>query len=194
MVVQPMDQPPPELRTERLVLRRWRDTDREPYAALNADPEVMEHLPSVLSRADSDAHIASMEEAWDARGYGLWATERTDTGELIGFVGCNDPGFEASFTPAVEVGWRLARPHWGCGFATEAATATLDDVFRRVDRREIVSFTTPRNVRSQAVMQRLGMHRDPADDFDHPRLPVGHRLRRHWLYRVTEADWNAKRA
>ena len=188
-----MEPPLAELRTERLVLRRWRDADREPYAALNADPDVMEFLPALLSRAESDAHVASMEAAWDALGYGLWAVERTDTGELVGFVGCNEPGFDASFTPAVEVGWRLARDHWGLGFATEAATATLDDAFARLGRAEIVSFTTPANRRSQAVMVRLGMERDPADDFDHPRLPEGHRLRRHWLYRMSAERWQEQR-
>jgi ribosomal-protein-alanine N-acetyltransferase len=188
-----LEAPPAELRTERLVLRRWRDADLDAYAALNADPEVMEFLPAVLSRAESDAHVVSMEAAWDACGYGLWAAERTDTGALIGFVGCNDPGFDASFTPAVEVGWRLARDHWGLGFATEGATAALDDAFARLGRDEIVSFTTPKNVRSQAVMMRLGMQRDAAADFDHPRLPEGHRLRRHWLFRVTAAQWRDQR-
>jgi RimJ/RimL family protein N-acetyltransferase len=184
--------PPARLATERLVLRRWRDDDRAPYAALNGDPEVMEHLPSVLSRDESDEHIVVMERAWDERGYGLWAVERLDSGELIGFVGLGDPGFEAPFMPAVEVGWRLARPHWGHGFATEAAVASLDDAFGRVGLDEVVSFTTPANRRSQAVMTRLGLRRDPAGDFEHPRLPPGHPLRAHLLYRVGADEWQSR--
>ncbi len=184
--------PPEHLATERLLLRRWRDEDLDPYAALNADPVVMEHMPSLLSREESAAHIVAMERGWDQRGFGLWAVERRDTGELVGFVGCNDPGFEAPFMPAVEVGWRLARSHWGHGFATEAAVASLDDVFERVGLEQVVSFTTPPNHRSQAVMTRVGLRRDPAGDFEHPRLPEGHRLRHHLLYRVSADEWQER--
>ena len=172
------------LRTERLLLRRWREADRAPFAALNADPEVMEHFPAPLSREESDAFVDRIEAFWAEYGFGLWAVERLDTGQFIGFDGLSMPSFEAQFTPCVEVGWRLAREHWGHGFATEAARAAMADGFDRLGLDEIVSFTATTNVRSMAVMERLGMTRDPRDDFDHPRVPEGHRLRRHVLYRL----------
>lgn len=178
---------PAELRTERLVLRRWRDSDRAPFAALNADPVAMEHFPSTLDRAQSDALVDRIEVDLDERGWGLWAVEAPDRAPFVGFVGLNVPGFEAHFTPCVEVGWRLAREHWGNGYATEAARAAVTFGFDELGLDEIVSFTSTTNTRSQAVMVRLGMTRDPADDFDHPRLEPGHRLRRHVLYRLRRA-------
>lgn len=181
------------LRTERLVLRRWRAADLEPFAALNADPEVMDHFPSTLDRAASDAVAAAADAAFDQHGFGLWALEVADNATFVGFTGLAVPRFEAHFTPAVEIGWRLARAAWGHGYATEAATTTLDDAFDRVGLREVVSFTAVTNGRSQAVMRRLGMTREPADDFDHPNLPAGHRLRRHVLYRIDAATWQALR-
>lgn len=171
------------------MLRRWRDADREPFAALNADPTVMEHLPKLLTRAESDALIDEIEAQIEAHGWGLWATEVAATGDLAGFVGLWPVRFEAHFTPAVEVGWRLAAAHWGHGYATEGARAALADGFERLGLDEIVSMTSLANVRSQRVMQRLGMTHDPADDFDHPRLPAGHRLERHVLYRLRRTDW-----
>lgn len=174
----------PELRTARLLLRRWRDADRAPFAALNADPEVMAHFPELLTRSASDWMVDRIEAAFDRDGYGLWAVEVTETGRFIGFTGMNEVGFTAHFTPAVEVGWRLARAAWGHGYATEAARAALSYGFDEVGLVEVVSFTAVTNLRSQAVMRRLGMTHDPADDFDHPQLPDGHRLRRHLLYRL----------
>jgi RimJ/RimL family protein N-acetyltransferase len=165
------------IRTERLVLRQWRDDDRAPFAALNADPVVMEHFPSTMTREQSDAfddfNIRTIRE----RGWGLWAVDAD--GMFIGFVGLNEP----RFMPGVEVGWRLARAAWGHGYATEAARAAV--AFARDDLRldEVVSFTATTNLRSQRVMQRLGMTHDPADDFDHPRVEDA-RLRRHVLYRL----------
>jgi RimJ/RimL family protein N-acetyltransferase len=179
-----MSGPGPELRTERLLLRRWRESDREPFAALNADPAVMEHFPATLARADSDLLIDRIEARFDELGYALWAVEVVDGGAFAGFVGLAPATFEAHFTPAVEVGWRLAREHWGRGYATEAARAVLAFGFGQVGLDEIVSFTVPANVRSWSVMERLGMTRDPADDFDHPVIPPGHPLRRHVLYRL----------
>ena len=172
------------MRTERLLLRRWRDADREPFAALNADPRVMELFPAALSRAESDAFVDRNEAAFEARGFGLWAVEVVDGGRFAGFVGLWVPSFEAHFTPAVEIGWRLAHEHWGHGYATEAARAAIAYGFDEVGLDEIVSFTTPANERSWRVMERLGMTHDPADDFDHPQVPVGHPLRRHVLYRL----------
>lgn len=178
---------PTPLTTERLLLRRWRSTDLEPFAAMNADPRVMEHFPSPLDRASSDARVKGVETAFAAEGLGLWALERRDTGAFIGFAGLAVPGFAAPFMPAVEVGWRLAFSAWGHGYASEAARAALADGFGRVGHVEVVSFTAATNTRSEALMRRLGMTHDPVDDFDHPGLPVGHRLRRHLLYRVRPA-------
>lgn len=177
------------LRTDRLILRRWRPTDLEPFAALNADPEVMAHFPTVLDRAASDALAARADAAFDQRGFGLWALEVRADGQFIGFTGLAVPGFRAPFTPAVEVGWRLARTAWGKGYATEAAAAALHDAFGRLGLAEVVSFTAAVNGRSQAVMRRLGMTHDAAFDFDHPGLPAGHRLSRHVLYRLTAERW-----
>ena len=174
----------PELATDRLVLRRWRESDLAPFAALNSDPVVMEHYPSPLSRAESDAMVARIEAHFAAHDFGLFAVEVRDTGEFIGYVGLWPTDFDAAFTPTVEVGWRLARSAWGHGFATEAARAAVVDGFERLGLDEIVSFTAQVNVRSWCVMERLGMRHDPADDFDHPKLPPGHRLERHVLYRL----------
>lgn len=173
----------PLLKTERLVLRRWRDGDREPFAAMNADPEVMEHFPATLGREQSDAFVDRIEADFDRRGFGLWAVEVTDTGRFIGFTGLSVPSFEAHFTPAVEIGWRLARSDWGHGYASEAARRALSFAFHDLRLAEIVSFTSQANLRSQAVMRRIGMTHDPADDFDHPLLDQGHPLRRHVLWR-----------
>jgi RimJ/RimL family protein N-acetyltransferase len=175
-----------ELRTARLLLRGWRDSDLAPFAALNADPEVMEHFPSTLSRVQSDGFADRIVAGLERRGWGLWAVEVTSTGAFIGFVGLNPVPFAAPFTPAVEIGWRLARPYWGSGFATEAGRAIVAHAFGPLGFEELVSFTSTTNVRSQRVMQKLGMRHDPADDFDHPSLPEGHRLRRHILYRITK--------
>ena len=174
-----------ELQTARLLLRRWRDDDRAAFAALNADAEVMQHFPTTLTRDESDAFIGRIEAGFDEHRYGLWAVERLDRHQFIGFVGLMLHTFEAHFTPAVEVGWRLGREHWGQGFATEAAAAALAYGFEVIELHEIVSMTAATNLRSQRVMQRLGLTRDAADDFDHPRLPVGHHLQRHVLYRLT---------
>jgi RimJ/RimL family protein N-acetyltransferase len=173
------------LRTDRLILRRWRDSDREPFAALNADPAVMEHFPSALTREQSDAMVDAIEAGFDAYGFGLWALEIAETGEFIGFTGLSVPSFDAPFTPTVEVGWRLARPAWGHGYASEAARHAVAHGLHDAGLPEIVSFTTVGNVRSRAVMERIGMTRDPADDFDHPRLPVDSPLRPHVLYRIS---------
>jgi RimJ/RimL family protein N-acetyltransferase len=183
-----------ELRTERLLLRGWQPADREPFAALNADPEVMRYFPQPLTRQASD-RLADQIAADIAReGWGLWALEQRSTGAFLGFTGLARPGFDAPFTPAVEIGWRLDRAAWGFGFATEAARAAaafaFDDVGLGLDLDELVAFTAAPNARSRAVMRRLGMRRDPADDFDHPLVPAGE-LRRHVLYRLTAAQWRA---
>jgi RimJ/RimL family protein N-acetyltransferase len=174
----------PELQTARLRLRRWKGADREPFAALNADPVVMEFFPDPLARQQSDALIEAIERGFEQRGFGLWAVEVRATGTFIGFTGLNEVSLEAHFTPAVEIGWRLARAAWEEGYATEAAKASLTFGFEEVGLDQIVSFTSAENMRSRAVMERIGMTRDEGGDFDHPGLPHAHRLSRHVLYRI----------
>lgn len=159
---------------------------------MNADPEVMEHFPTVLTREESDGYVGRVMESWGANGFGLWAIERLEDGTFVGFTGLTRPRFDAPFMPAVEVGWRFARDAWGRGYATEAARASIAFGFDVVGLDEIVSFTSPANVRSWRVMERLGMTHDPADDFDHPRLPEGSPLRRHVLYRLRRSDWERR--
>jgi RimJ/RimL family protein N-acetyltransferase len=173
-----------ELRTQRLLLRQWRREDLEPFARLNADPRAMEHMPALLTRAESDALAQRISLHFAERGFGLWAVEVPEVAMFIGFVGLSVPRFQAPFTPCVEVGWRLLPEHWGRGYATEAGRAALDFSFEQLGLEEIVSFTATMNQRSRAVMERLVMMRDPRDDFDHPSLPPGHALRRHVLYRA----------
>lgn len=177
------------LRTERLILRPWREDDFEPFAAMSADPKVMEHFPSTLTRAESDAVAGRLKAHIERHGFGFWALELPGEAPFIGFAGLLHVSFEAHFVPAVEIGWRLAPAHWGKGYATEAARAALDHGFGALGLAEIVSFTIPANTRSQAVMQRLGMTWDKADDFAHPRVPEGHPMSRHVLYRLRAEDW-----
>ena len=173
------------LTTPRLRMRPWRDTDLPAFAELSADARVMEHFPKCLERCESDAAVQRIRERFDNEGYGLWAVEVPGVADFVGFVGLHVPTFEAPFMPCVEIGWRLAKDHWGHGYATEAAQRALDFAFEELRLDEIVSFTVPDNVRSRAVMERLGMTRSPDEDFDHPVLPEGHRLRRHVLYRIS---------
>lgn len=174
----------PELRTERLLLREWRDEDLDPFAALNADPEVMRFMPKLLTREECAARIQSIRDHFREHGFGLWAVEIQDAAPFIGFVGLSIPRFDAPFMPCVEIGWRLAREAWNHGFATEAARAVVAFGFDDLGLNEIVSYTVPDNVRSRRVMERLGMTHDPAGDFDHPLLAEGHALRKHVLYRL----------
>lgn len=166
------------IETPRLILRHWRDSDREPFARMNADPRVMEYFPSTLTPGESDAMLVRIFAHYERHGFTLMAAELRDIGAFIGFIGLSVPGFEAHFTPCVEIGWRLAADYWGRGLATEGAR----EVLRRAVG-PVVSFTTVQNWRSRRVMEKLGLTHDSADDFDHPRLPEGHPLRRHVLYR-----------
>lgn len=180
----------PELHGERVVLRGWRVEDLEPFAALNADPRVMEHYPQPLTREVSDAMVGErILPQFTERGYGLWAVEVPGIAPFIGYVGLEAPTFEARFTPCVEIGWRLGAVWWGQGYATEAARVALTFGFAEVGLDEIVSFTSPANTRSIAVMERLGMRCDAT--FEHPRLPPGHRLRTHVLYRLSRPGLRA---
>ena len=178
----------PEIRTERLLMRGWRNEDRLPYSLLTSDPEVMRHFPSPLSQQQSDEMVDQMGRAWEVSGFGLWAVERLDTHAFIGFVGLTVPSWAA--TPCVEIGWRLAHAQWGQGFAPEAARAALAFGFAHVvlPGYEIVSFTTTRNLKSQRVMQKIGMRHDATRDFDHPLLPTWVE-RRHVLYCIDRPTW-----
>lgn len=181
------------IRTERLLLRRWRDEDRAPFAALNADPAVMEHMARTLTREQSDAFVDRIEACWDVRGLGLWAIEVPGAAPFIGYVGLW-PADDVAGAGTVEVGWRLARDHWGNGYATEGAREALRFGFAEIGLEEIVSFTVAQNERSRRVMERIGLRRDPAGDFDHPRVdPVANpELVRHVLYRLSRAQWLAR--
>ena len=181
----------PALSSERLILRHWRRSDRAPFASLNADPEVMRHFPATLTRAESDAMIDDFQARLAEHGYGLWALESVADGRFIGFTGLNHVSPALPFAPAVEVGWRLARSAWGHGYASEAARTSLAVAFDDLALAEVVSFTTVANERSRAVMRRLGMTHDPAEDFEHPRIPAGSPVRPHVLYRLRARDWRS---
>ena len=175
----------PELETERLLLRGWRTGDLEPFAEMNADPLVMEHFPSAMTAQETGLMVARIEPAFEEHDFGLFAVEVKSTNTFIGFCGLSVPYIDAPFMPAVEVGWRLAKQHWGNGYATEAARAAIVYGFGTAGLDEIVSFAIPANQRSLKVMERLGMTHDPRDDFDHPRFLDDERLRHHLLYRMT---------
>jgi RimJ/RimL family protein N-acetyltransferase len=185
---------PITLRTPRLILRPWRDEDGDAFAAMFDDPQVMEFLMPVTDRAVIDAIVERTRAEFITQGFGWWAAELPGVAPFIGFVGLAHVNFEAHFTPALEVGWRLARPYWGHGYATEGALAALEAGFSRFGADEIVAITVPANRRSQRVMERIGMTHDPADDFDHPRLPEGHPLCRHVLYRIGRQQWQSAAA
>jgi ribosomal-protein-alanine N-acetyltransferase len=179
---------PSELETESLILRQWRDSDREVFAEMNADPEVMRYFRARRTRAESDALIERLREIWRRDGFSFWAVEEK-RGGLIGFCGLNRPSFPPHLMPCVEIGWRLRQSAWGKGFATEAAQASLDQGFGKLELDEVVALSVAGNARSRAVMQRLGMRRDPAGDFDDPDEPVDSPLRRLVLYRLRRVDW-----
>ncbi len=182
------------IKTERLILRPWRSEDLEPFAQLNADPRVMEYFPSTLSKEESDQMAKRMRARIEERGWGLWAVSVPGIAEFIGFIGLNDvdANFEAPFTPAIEIGWRLAYDYWGRGYAIEGAIACLRYGFEKLNLEEIVSFTAIQNRRSRSVMEKIGMHHNPKDDFDNPKLPEGHPLRHHVLYRLNTNEWKQK--
>ena len=179
-----------EFETARLFLRKWRDSDREPFAAMNSDPAVMEFFPALQGRAGSDASIDSWQSQFAAQGWSNWAAELKETGEFIGFVGLSVPRRQFPFSPCVEVGWRLARKFWGRGLASEAAAASLRVGFERIGLEEIVSMTALGNLRSRAVMERIGLH-NSNQDFEHEGVPIGNPHRMHCLYRIDRGSWSS---
>lgn len=176
--------PIPSIATERLLLREWRAQDLDAFAAMNADPVVMEFFPEPYAEERTRRFVERIRERWAELGYGLWAVERRDGGRFIGYVGLWPATFPAHFTPAVEVGWRLAADQWGHGYATEGARVALVYGFETLGLDEIVSFTAAINRRSIQVMERIGMRRDLGGDFEHPNVPLGHPTRAHVLYRI----------
>ena len=176
------------IETERLFLRGWRESDLEPFRAINSDPEVMEHFPSLLSADESDAFVERIQKHFVRHEFGLWAVEVKGGAPFIGYVGLLVPRFVAHFTPCVEIGWRLAADHWNKGYATEAAFAVTDHAFNQLGLSELVSMTVVQNTASRRVMEKIGMTHNEEDDFDHPMLPDGHELKRHVLYRITKSD------
>jgi RimJ/RimL family protein N-acetyltransferase len=181
------------LRTERLVLRSWRESDRAPFAAMNADPTVMEHFPRTNTREESDAGLDRIVARMEQEGFGLWAVEAPGVAEFIGFVGLNRADALLR-RPVLEVGWRLAAKYWGNGYATEGGGASLGHAFDVLGEDEIVSFTTTANARSRHVIEKLGLVRRPDEDFDHPGVPVSWSGRRHVVYAITSEQWRAARA
>lgn len=177
------------IKTNRLILRPWQENDLEPFAKLNADSRVMEYFPSVKTFEESVKEYEAILEQFKKHGYGWWAVSELNKNNFIGFIGLRYIDFPASFTPAVEIAWRLAYDYWGKGYATEGANASLKYGFKVLKLTEIISFTSNPNFRSQAVMKRIGMHHNPEDDFDHPKLSEGHPLRRHILYRLKSNEW-----
>ncbi|MGA8304950.1 MAG: GNAT family N-acetyltransferase [Candidatus Acidiferrales bacterium] len=177
------------LKTERLILRKWNEADREPFARMNADSRVMEYLGGTMSRDRSDEVADRIEAHFRAHGFGLCAAELAESGEFIGFIGLAVPNFEAAFTPCVEIGWRLAAEYWGAGLATEGTREIVRYAFEELGLPELVSLTAIGNERSRRVMAKLGMTHDAAENFDHPRLPAGDPLCRHVLYRLTREKW-----
>jgi ribosomal-protein-alanine N-acetyltransferase len=171
------------IETQRLILRQWRPEDHGPFAELNADPKVMEFFPSTHPAGESDALAERNRDGITENGWGLWAVETRASGEFAGFTGLMSVPFEASFTPAVEVGWRLAHRFWGHGYAPEAARAAMAFGFDQLGLAEIVAMTAEKNLRSRRVMEKLAMTYDSADDFDHPKIAEGHPIRPHVLYR-----------
>lgn len=172
------------IRIERLILRPWKEEDLKPFAELNGDPRVRRYFSKLLTREESDHSVQMMSTHIERWGFGLWAAELIDTEEFIGLIGLMHVPFSAHFTPAVEIGWRLAYKHWGKGYATEGALACLQHGFKELRLKQIVSFTAVENKRSRSVMEKIGMHHDPKENFDHPMVPDGDPLRKHVLYKI----------
>ncbi|MBS0655462.1 MAG: GNAT family N-acetyltransferase, partial [Verrucomicrobia bacterium] len=172
------------IKTKRLILRPWKDEDFASFARLNGDPRVMEYCSRTLTRQESDLLAARICSSFEKQGWGLWAVSVPEVADFIGFVGLDQMTFEERFTPAIEIGWRIAFEYWNRGYATEAAQAALKYGFAALHLNEIVSVTPVQNSRSRRVMEKIGMYRDAECDFDHPRVPEGHPLRRHVLYRI----------
>lgn len=177
------------IQTKRLLMRPWTQEDLIPFAKMNANPRVREYFPAVLSKEESDQEAKFIIKFSNEHGWGFWAIELPNIAPFIGFIGLENVDFSAHFTPAVEIGWRLDHEYWGQGYATEGARACLAFGFEQLHLKEIVSFTALGNLRSQRVMQKIGMHHSSNDDFDHPKVADDSKLKRHILYRISKAEW-----
>ena len=178
------------METKRLIIRQWKDDDFSPYAKLNADPKVMTYFPALLSKQQSDAQAEIFRQHITEHGWGFWAVELKEIGQFIGFVGLlsNDTSSGLPNTPHIEIGWRLSSKFWGVGYATEAAEKALEFAFKTLRAPSIYSFTALQNEPSRRVMQKIGMD-NTNQDFNHPKLPAGHSLERHCLYKITKEQW-----
>lgn len=181
-----------QLETERLILRKWKEADLEPFCKITSDPEVRRYYPGVLTADETKALVTKVEAHFNKESFGLFALELKSTGEFIGYTGLMKPTIQAHFMPCVEIGWQLSKKHWGNGYAPEAAAKALEDGFVRIGLDEIVSFTTVSNDKSIRVMQKLQMTRNPKDDYSHPALPEGHPLKPHVLFRLSKAIWTSQ--
>ena len=177
-----------ELQTSRLKLRQWKDSDLIAFAKLNADPEVMQFYPNKLEKDESDNMALKLKDLIAKRGWGFWAIEEIETKKFIGFVGLHEPTYDLPVTPCVEIGWRLAKEYWGNGYATEASNISLDFAFNKLNLDKVYSFTSGENIKSRAVMERIGMV-NINKNFEHPIIPKGHALREHVLYQITQNEW-----
>jgi len=177
------------IETERLILRRWKDSDLDAFAAINQDPKVMATLGPLRTRDESKASIERIQKSFADNGYGLYATELKSTGEMIGYIGCISLPPDMPIEPRLEIGWRLSSAHWGRGYAPEGAKAVLRDMFSRPDIDELVSITAVINTNSISVMKKIGMRTNPAENFDHPKVAVDNPLRPHVLYRVKKTEF-----
>ena len=184
----------PVISTPRLILRAWTDQDLDAFAEIQADPIVMQHFTMTMSRDETSQMLKRICEHFDKHGFGWWAAALKDTGRFIGYIGLSIPQYEMKFTPCVEVAWKLASDTWNQGLATEGASAALDYAFEVLKLKEVVSYTTLENHSSRRVMQKIGMIADPEYDFDHPKIPAGHRLCRHVFYRISQKAWLATRS
>lgn len=177
------------IETQRLRLRKWRESDKEPFAKMNADREVMRYFPSTRTEEQSNTLVDQLTQLIDRVGYGFWAAERKDSSQFIGFIGINYTESGLPFAPCVDIGWRLAQAHWGQGFATEGALASLDYAFNQTDLKKVVSMTPVPNTPSENVMLKIGMLKC-AENFHHPEVPIGHDLSEHVLYELTKRQWS----
>lgn len=177
------------LETERLLLRTWQDSDLDPMAVIDQDPQVCQYLPGIGNREATAAGIERIKKHYKKHGFSVYAVELKSTQEMIGFIGLSVPSFEAHFMPTVEIAWRLASRHWNKGYATEGAMAVLNYAFLQLNLNEIVSFCVVKNQASRRIMEKIGLHRNPADDFAHPKLPEESPLRAHVLYRLSKAEY-----
>ena len=178
-----------QLQTNRLILRQWRDSDIPTFIEMGQDPRVMEFFPTLWSEEKSRDCAAYFREHFTENHFGFFAVELKETQQFIGFVGIAKVGFDSHFTPAVEIGWRLASQHFGKGYATEAAREVLRFAFADLGLDEIVAFTVPANIPSRHVMEKIGMSHDEKDDFAHPKLSPDHRFAQHVLYRIKRLDF-----